>query len=523
MPGDALQSLTQPTPAVLRAAGVNQGFDACLVAGFGRLGPGHERALASFSGAFAGTPLGGPVSRALAAVRGNEFRADQFVVLAAARCALEAAAYDALRRQAEAALGRPAADGEVPTAASGTSGPTTVALGAPAADASSGPAAAAGHWLMEMAIAGFAQLDAAAVAPFATTLDHLLADPARGRLAALLSGFHRELLLAIPVGSAADVPARRWADLWSRAFVASLAAAGPGDAARAGPAVDDVGGVTRVTGRLTPLGVDVRRHGTFASAVVFGLFDEAAAAANPPAGGRTSRVVRVTLGGYKVDALDGADVWKVLAAANGDAANNNARPLLQAVGEGRPLDVAGATLLPTSDLLWDGSAKVVAGAPVDLPAVAAKHLAPGVGTATPGVAPVDRHPVQLAEMVWLDGVTVSAGDDPWRPADADGRKPWRVTVADGATFPLAMHRLPPGLGLSPDDVAAAAGMLGLLRFDAGGWQVQPLAVRGGGKPPRTAWVGANAWTTLTAKPKKGEPDTLKVLKERAGRLLRQKA
>ena len=75
------------------------------------------------------------------------------------------------------------------------------------------------HWLAELAITGLRQLEEAAVAPFAATLENLQGDPDLTGLAALLTGFHNELARSMPVARLADVPAFRWGDLWSSAFV----------------------------------------------------------------------------------------------------------------------------------------------------------------------------------------------------------------------------------------------------------------------------------------------------------------
>jgi hypothetical protein len=267
-----------------------------------------------------------------------------------------------------------------------------------------------------------------------------------------------------------------------------------------------------VDGTLTVLGVDLRQHGCFVSAVIYGLLD----GADPP------RVVRVTLSSYKVDALQGREVWRCFAArpaggkGKGDGAADTLLPLLKAVSEHVPLKVKGMTLLASGDLLWDGTASE-AGKPADVFAVAAKALAAGAPARFPSVAPADRHPVQLAEPVLLQGVSV----------DKKGEDGVRVVTADGASLHVAESRLVPGGELTVDDVAAADTILGLLRFDGDRWVVQPLAVRPGATKEKRAFalafVGSDAHEVVTRKPKKGEPNTLAVLQERAGRLLRKKA
>ncbi|HKB38440.1 MAG TPA: hypothetical protein VKD72_18500, partial [Gemmataceae bacterium] len=249
-----------------------------------------------------------------------------------------------------------------------------------------------------------------------------------------------------------------WVDLWTRGMVGALY-------------LPAAAGGTRVNGKLFPLGVDLRHHGFFVSADVYGLLE-----ADSP------RVVRTTLSSYKVDVLAGGEMWRCFGAP--------AEPLLRAVSKTLALDVKGLTLLPSGDLLWDGKAAV--GKRFDLTDVAAKYLAVGTSACEfPGVAPVDRHPVQIAEPVYLTDVT---------------------------TLPLATERLSPASEITPEQLKDATELLGLLRFDRGTWAVQPLWVRAG---EDKAWTGETALDIATAKPKKG--DTLGILKERASRLLRAKS
>ena len=164
--------------------------------------------------------------------------------------------------------------------------------------------------------------------------------------------------------------------------------------------------------------------------------------------------------------------------------------MLQAISKTLALDVKGLTLLPSGDLLWDGKASI--GKSFSRTEVAAKYLAPGTSACEfPSVAPVDRHPVQIAELVYLKDVT---------------------------TLPVATERLSPASEIRPEQLKDATELLGLLRFDRGGWAVQPLWVAAGKK---VVFTGETAFASATAKPKKG--DTLGILKERASRLLRAKS
>lgn len=192
----ALADLKAPPDSVAPAAAAIDRLDDALVTGFGRLSSAHLEGLAALQRAFAATPLGGELATAIQSLARSEFVDRHFLVLAAARCALQGAMHDALLAQAAAALGRPA--------------PTIEAI-APAANQAAAPQVAvwmesARQWLMELALAGFANLDVAVILPFQATLDAIEGEPALARHAALLAGLMGELLEVFPTRGTPEVP-----------------------------------------------------------------------------------------------------------------------------------------------------------------------------------------------------------------------------------------------------------------------------------------------------------------------------
>jgi hypothetical protein len=473
MPTANLAVLQEVHAPVQQAGEVIAGVDRCLLVGLGRLGGDEQGHLDRLGAVFAGTPLAGPVEEALAGLKRRESAPRFGVILAAARAAVQGAQHDALAAQAAEALGRAAPAETAPPAApqrpDGRRSPGC-----------EGPVAAwrdsAQHWLMELAQTGFSNLDLATVAPFAATLSQLQDDPRLSRWAALLTGFHQELLHSLPVSALPALPVFRWADLWARALVGSLQPVPPLPVGQA------------VRGTLAPLGVDVRQHGTFLSVIVHAVLEEL----EPP------RLVRITLSSYKVDALRGEEAWCCL--------DPKYHPLLEALADRLRLRIDGMSLLPAGDLLWEGKAKK--GPAFPLAEWAADWLAPGAAQAPqlPVVPAVDRHPLQLAVPVFLAETTVESG--------AEGL----AVRADGARLPLRLGGLGTLSALTVEQLQSARALLGLLRFDGGRWDVQPLAANVG----RAGWVGVGdaAFEAVTRKRKK---DTLKILRERASRLLRKKA
>lgn len=443
----SLQQLAQVPENVRHAATVVAALDQCFLLGFSRLGPDQHEALDAVGRICGGSPLGATVAGAVAALKRNEFVVAHFTALAVARAAIQGAMHDALRAQARAALGR-TTDEE------------------PGVEAKSADVPALRNWqestrqwLMELALAGFQQLESPTLAPFAATLEQIQGEPKLTRLGALLTGFLNELLSSLPIASLPSVPLYRWVDLWTRGMVGSLH-------------VPEMTG-SKVNGKLTPLAADLRHHGFFVSADIYGLLESTGKA----------RAVRVTLSSYKVDVLAGREVWRCF--------GKPSESLLQGLSEGRTLDVKDATLTDTGGLLWDGKASL--GKPFKRPDILRRFAPAADGVSGfPSVAPVDRHPVQIAEPVFLDKTD---------------------------ELPIATQRLSRAGGLDANRVKGATSLFGLLRFDGGVWAVQPLSVTVGSQE---YFAGQDAYEAATEVDRK-KGDTLAILRERASRLLRKKS
>jgi hypothetical protein len=474
---DWLSTLREVPEGVTHAAGLITALDGAFTVGFGRLGAEQLKALEAVGRTFAGTPLARPVTDALAAVRRSELVEKHFVAIAAARAALQGAQHDALSAQAGKALGR-AASAEAPALAEDAQAVAShheVWL------------ESARQWLMEIAIAGFLQLGPETLLPFAATLEKLQGERAMVRPAALLTGIFNELVAALPIASMPHVPAFRWVDLWSRAMV--LAAKPPAPPRAEG-----------VTGELSVLGVDLRSHANFASAVAYGLLEAQ--------GGAPPRLVRATVSAFKVDVLTGTEVWGLL--------RGPARTLLTAIAKRSTLKLQGMPLLSTGDLAWDDKRAELGGASSPMEK-AAKWLAPGAASAASAQVQmaVDRHPAQLAEPVFLEGYRGVA-----RSAAANGAP--ELTLA-GGSLPIAAERLVDTLDFSADDIAGSQKLVGLLRFDAGRWALQPLALTTGGKKAEVLVAGTRGASAAAGGDAGGRDSALGTLRERAGKLLRAKS
>ncbi|WP_432056905.1 hypothetical protein [Streptomyces sp. bgisy022] len=441
-------------------------FDGVLVAGLLRPQAAQAAALAELADAVAGSPLASRIAEAADKAAAGAAGEDHLVALAAARTALLGSVHDALTARVTEAVGRPAAE-EAP------------APGAEGAEGAANLLSAARSWLSDLARAGWRGLDHELVAGAAPVVSAMLPDPALRRQATLLDGFAAELAASCPGAALERVPVRRWADLWSRALLLTV----PGAAGAPATAT--------ATGRLLPLGVELREHATAVQAQVHAVFE--------PADGGTPRLVRAGVSAPKPDTVVGAGLWQLL------------RPhmsLLAAVSEGRAMDLDAMPVTAEGDLVWD-DACARAGEPADALVTARVALPAATAAVT---APLDRHPARIAVPVLLEGYEAEQDDT-------------------GLAFRIAGHRLAvdadrvPAAGpLTADAVAASAACIALLRWDAGEFRVQPLAVeRLVRKKPVAVHAGAWAGGTTDkagARAEKAATDAVAVLRERAGKLLR---
>ncbi|MFC4113214.1 hypothetical protein [Nonomuraea zeae] len=436
------------------------GFDGALTHGFARLGEEPAAALAALAGAVAAGPIGERAAEAVEKVSAGSISDEHLAALAGARAALLGAVHDALLGRLDAALGRTRAAWE-PAAA----GP----------EAAANLLAGCRGWLRELAISGWRGVDDDLVTSSDQTIEALLAAPALRGLAVLLDGLAAELRASSPVGTMERLPARRWADLWTRALLLSQKGAWNG-------------GAEQVSGRLLILGADVHEHATVVRVQVHGILE--------PAGGAPARLVRTSVAAAKVDTIAGPAVWRLL----------GGHPvLLGALAEHRSVEVTDMPLLAGGDLVWHDD-RARAGEEADPFATARVGLAAAVA---PPVAPLDRHPVRIAEPVLVEGYKI------------DGE----TLDLGGSSLALDLDRLPACGPLTPELVAASTACVGLMRWDGGRWLLQPLAVQAMVKKKPVAahngdWaLGPTDPKVVKAEAKAG--DVVAVLRERAGRLLRK--
>lgn len=216
------------------------------------------------------------------------------------------------------------------------------------------------------------------------------------------------------------------------------------------------------SGVLTPIGLDVQAHEHFVCAKLWGVFDD----------GEAARTVRVPFAGFKVGAIGGAEIWDLFEPLGG--------PVLEALKAHKTLRVAQAELRSDCDLVLRTPPEL--GGRAD-PFAAAEALG---SLPCPSRA---RHPVHIAEPVLL------AGEH---------------------GLPLALERLARESEVSQSLAEPASELIGLLRFDRGGWRVQPLCVRQG-----KGFVMSGE--DLATVRKKQKTRTLEVLRERSARLLRARS
>jgi hypothetical protein len=437
-------------------------MDQCFLVGFANLERSHWQTLESLQRVLSGTPLHQPLSDTCAALARNEFVEPHFAIVAVVRASLQGALFDALQQQAKAVLGRVNA-AEAPAESTALSHPTVVS---PLLEG-------VRHGLLEMALTGFARLGASTLVPFLTTLEKLQEDPQFIRLAALLTGFGNELMRSVPIQDSHTTPLYRWVDLWTRSLIDTLHPS----------ALENV---SNVSGTFEIMGLDLRQHENLASIILYGLLSV----------DLQLQFARLSLSAYKVDAIDKDELWLLFP---------HAEMLLDAFAQTKTLQLTDIPLLPLGDLRWTGEG--VVGDKYNLMQRAAGCFAVNAAKApmSCSVHPCDRHPIQLAEPIFLEGYRVEQ-------QEAALMLCWGETDK----LPVALERLSSGSEVNPAAIARSTQLFGLLRFDAGQWAVQPLALTVKGKP---VFTGQTAIKTLKNPPKNS---TVSILQERASRLLRKR-
>ncbi|MEV5925916.1 hypothetical protein ACPCSG_00765 [Streptomyces cellulosae] len=458
--------LTDAVEGLDEALAAVDGFDGVLVGGLLRPQPAQAVGLAGLADAVAGSPLAGRVAEAAEKAAAGAADEDHYMALAAARTALLGSVHDALVARVEEVVGRPRAEDPAAEAA-GVEHPVNLLV-------------AARGWLCDLARTGWQGIDHELVAGAAPVVTAMLPEPGLRRLATLLDGFAAELAASCPGATLERIPVRRWADLWSRAMLLTL------------PGADRTTAVGEATGRLLPLGVDLHEHATAVQAQVHAVFE--------PADGGPPRLVRASVSAPKPDTVVGAGLWQLL------------RPhmsLLAAVSEGRAMELDTMPVTAEGDLLWD-DARATLGEPAE-PFTTARVALPTAAAAP--VMPVDRHPARIAVPILLEGYAVE---------DEGEEVAFRVA---GERLAVAAGRVPAAGPLTAEAVASSSACLGLLRWDAGEFLLQPLAVERTVRKKAVA-VHAGAWAGGTAdkagvRAEKAATDAVTVLRERAGRLLRK--
>lgn len=456
--------LADPVDGVDEVLAAIAGADQALAGGLLRPQAAQVAGLAALADAVAASPLGAKVAEAAEKAAAGAAGEEHFVSLAAARIALFGSAHDALMARIGQATGRAQAD---------------LSVAAPGGGQAENLLLAARSWLADLARAGWQGIDHDLVSGAEPVISALLPEPRLRRLAALLDGFAAELAASCPGSALERIPLRRWGDLWSRALLLTL------------PGATDVATST-ATGRLLPLGVDLHEHATAAQAQVHAVFE--------PADGGTPRLVRASVSAPKPDTIIGAGIWQLL------------RPhlsLLTAVSEGRSVELTDMPITAEGDLLWvDEHARP--GEPAD-PFVTARVVLPAAST--PPTAPLDRHPARIAVPVFLEGYVAEQAEEKLSFSLA------------GQPIAVDTDRVPAAGPLTPEAVAASNACIGLLRWDAGTFRLQPLAVETTARK-KTVALHAGAWAggavdKAGVKAEKAATDAATVLRERAGRLLRK--
>ncbi len=217
---------------------------------------------------------------------------------------------------------------------------------------------------------------------------------------------------------------------------------------------------TSVDGDVVLLGTNIQGHENFVCINIYGLLKTS----------ENTVCVRIPLNSFKVDIVRGPEVW--------DLFGDIGQQILKAIENKKAIKVTKAELMANGDLILRSKPRL--GKASD-PFSVADELTP-----LPSLTPINRHPIHLAELVCVEG--------------------------DGG-FPIATDRLQIDSEITEKVLAKAEQTIGLLRFDQGRWELQPLAVQ---TEKATVLAGDSMLKART----KLKSKTLAILQERSSKLLR---
>ncbi len=448
-------------------------IDPCFLIGFAHLEEKHLAEIDSLQRIFQGTTFSAALEAMGKAFTNYEFTPSVFTTLAVARASILGALSDDLQQQVQQALGRS------PLESSPSKSHPPGAIDS-VADSVQAQIDSIQHWLMEVAISGFTRLGTSTWTPFLPTLETLQSESSLIRQAALLTGLIDEFTTHLPAPNIHDIPLHRWVDLWTQATISTL---------RSPSHIQNLQPIA-ISGNLQLLGLDIRHHVNLVSLVAYGVLKVT--------NSERLQLVRITLSRYSVPAITGDEVWLLF---------EDAKPLFEALAQQQTLQLEKAQLLPTGDLVWDGkTTNTTLGEAYDLLKLATA-FSPNTTNDIPilcSIAPGDRHPIQIAEPVFLNGYKAVNQNDAIS-----------LTWDGHPSLPIAMERLSPLSAIAVGDLVKSTQMFGLLRFDAGYWSIQPLFMTIKSKricPSQTAIEMLN---------KPPATNKITILQERASRLLRK--
>ncbi len=343
---------------VAEAFAVIDALDRCLEVGLQCIGEEGWSALQSVGESFAGTPLGDRLEAMSRALERGQVGSEEIACFAVVRGALQGAVHDALSLQLREALGRPVPEATAPTP------------DAPYPSASVPLVRAALQSLADVARVGLGAVGAAQVEELRTVAFSMRDDAALQRLGATLASFVEVVERSVPMQDPEQLPLRQWADLWSRSVLLCLGRPDPQ-------------GGEPVEGTFRVLGGVWRASPVVASLSTWGLF------------GEEGRLVRASCTAWILDQLILMGQGGMRGRMGVDAA------LPAALEQRRELRVSGR--IRGGDLLideaelggsWDWARDVQA-------------FQPGEAAPCVYVEPADRHPLQIAELVYLEEATQS--------------------------------------------------------------------------------------------------------------------
>lgn len=433
-------------------------IDNCLLTGFSDLSEDQLSRMKSIICIFNDTPLKNVLADSLDMLTENAFSKSLFLSIAVIRNALLALKYNVLlgpgNEHPDDGPGDDSFHDEI--VKQGNTDPVQESIS---------------NWLTELAITGFKNLVEEKCTGILKTMNVIAGKKEMIGQTVLIAGLVDELFKSC-MSDTSSIPITRWGDLWMKAFINTKTADMPQK-------------TKKVSGTLFLIGLDLKTNVNVAQLTFYGILE---------CSGR-KYFVKIYRTNFKVDLIQDEEIWYLF---------HDSKTILTCYCQNKSIKCRDVVLTENNDLLL-GEDNIKPGKIFHLLKKYKEYFLESTPITGIRGDVFHRHPVLIELPYFLEKIKIR-------------KQVTRLYIElPDITIPVAMNKIDSSSPVNEKSLKPAQSVFGLLRYDAGTWQFQPLAFTTRKEPDMCVFnfsSSAEEVDKITAK------STLSMLKERAGRLLR---